>query len=256
MCGIAGIIDSINRVEPQVIKRMTDSIAHRGPDAEGFLFVCEEKIKACKAFEHPGFDSVYALGHRRLSIIDLEGGVQPLCNEDETVWITFNGEIYNHMELRNELIASGHTFKTDHSDTETIVHAYEEWGIEGFDRFNGIFAFGILDLKAKKLVLARDHFGVKPVYHYFRKGRFIFSSEVKAILTCGDVPRNLDLRALNDYLSFRYVPSPLTAFSDIFKLEAGGYLEFDIGNNRISRAGNYTSQEVTIDHDKSFTQWV
>jgi asparagine synthase (glutamine-hydrolysing) len=256
MCGIAGIIDPINRIEPEEIKRMTDSIAHRGPDAEGFLFVCEEKTKACKVFENPGFDSVYTLGHRRLSIIDLEGGVQPLCNEDETVWITFNGEIYNHMELRNELIVRGHVFKTDHSDTEMIVHAYEEWGIDGFDRFNGIFAFGILDLKAKKLVLARDHFGVKPVYHYFSRGRFIFSSEVKAILTCGNVPRKMDLRALNDYLSFRYVPSPLTAFSDIFKLEAGGYLEFDIKNNRISRVGNYTSEKVILNHDKSFSQWV
>ena len=140
------------------------------------------------------------------------------------------------MELRSELISRGHVFKTDHSDTETIVHAYEEWGIGGFDRFNGIFAFGILDLNTKKLVLARDHFGVKPVYHYFCKGRFIFSSEVKAILSCRNVPRNLDLRALNDYLSFRYMPSPLTTFSDIFKLGAGCYLEFDIGNNRISRS--------------------
>lgn len=256
MCGIAGIIDPFNGIESQEIKRMTDSIAHRGPDAEGFLFACKGKIKTCAAFESPGFAPVYALGHRRLSILDLHGGAQPLCNEDETVWITFNGEIYNHMELRGELVACGHVFKTDHSDTETIVHAYEEWGIDGFDRFNGIFAFGIIDLKANKLVLARDHFGVKPLYHYSCKGRFIFSSEVKAILSCRDVPRNLDLCALNDYLSFRYVPSPLTAFSDIFKLEAGCYLEFDIGNNRISRSGNYTRERVIIDHGKSFPQWL
>lgn len=256
MCGIAGIIDRFNTIDPQQIKKMTDSIAHRGPDAEGFLFVCEEQTRASKVFENPGFDSVYALGHRRLSIIDLQGGAQPLCNEDETVWITFNGEIYNHMELRSELVSLGHVFRTDHSDTEVIVHTYEEWGIDGFDRFNGIFAFGILDLKGKKLVLARDHFGVKPIYYYFHKGRFIFSSEVKAILTCENVPRNLNLRALNDYLAFRYVPSPLTTFSDIFKLEAGGYLEFDLGNNRIAKVGNYTSKNVVINHDKSFTQWV
>jgi len=256
MCGIAGIVDNINRIMPLEIKRMTDSIAHRGPDAEGFLFAGEHGLKSCKSFENPGYDSICALGHRRLSIIDLEGGVQPLCNEDETVWITFNGEIYNHMELRNKLIACGHVFKTDHSDTETIVHAYEEWGIEGFDRFNGIFAFGILDLKKKKLVLARDHFGVKPVYHYFHKGRLIFSSEIKAILTCDDVSRNLDLLALNDYLSLRYVPSPRTTFSDIFKLEAGGYLEFDIENNRILRIGNYTSSDISIDYVKSFSQWI
>lgn len=256
MCGIAGIIDTVKGVEPREIKRMTDAIAHRGPDAEGFLFVEQGNVTTCKAFAHPGLRLTSALGHRRLSIIDLAGGVQPLGNEDGTVWITFNGEIYNHMELRRELISLGHIFRTDHSDTETIVHAYEEWGTDGFDRFNGIFAFGILDLKKHKLVLARDHFGVKPVYHYFRKGRFIFSSEIKGILACDDVSRNLDLQALNNYLSLRYVPSPRTTFSDVYKLEAGGYLEFDYEKNQLLRIGNYASNNVSIDRGKSFSQWI
>ena len=256
MCGIVGVVDSFNRIDPIKIKKMTDSISHRGPDAEGFLFIGRSESKLCQSFECIGFNPIYGLAHRRLSIIDIAGGTQPLCNEDETAWITFNGEIYNHLELRRELTPLGHIFRTDHSDTEVIVHAYEEWGIEGFDRLNGIFGFGILDLKRKKLVLARDHFGVKPLYYYFNKGRFIFSSEIKAILACDDIDRKLDIAALNDYLRFRYVPSPRTTFQNIFKIEAGGYLEFDLEKNQISRVGNYTSGEVIIDYDKSLSQWV
>ncbi len=235
---------------------MTDFISHRGPDAEGFLFVDNSKLKSCQNFEYPAYHPIYALGHRRLSIIDLGGGAQPMCNEDETIWITYNGEIYNHLELRRELTDKGHIFRTDHSDTESIIHAYEEWGIEGIDRLNGIFAFGILDLKRKKLVLARDHFGVKPLYYYFHKGRFIFSSEIKAILSCDDIERNLDINALNDYLSFRYVPSPRTTFKNIFKIEAGGYVKYDIDKNMINKIGNYTSKKIDVDYTKSFSQWV
>lgn len=238
-----------------MIKKMTDSIAHRGPDAEGFLFVLNGRTRLCESFEPPEDFPSYLLGHRRLSIVDLAGGSQPMCNEDGKVWITFNGEIYNHLELRRMLESSGHIFKTDHSDTEVIIHAYEEWGIKGFDRFNGIFAFGILDLKRNVVVLARDHFGIKPIYYHNVKGCLIFSSEVKAILACGTV-RQVELKALNDYLNFRYVPSPLTAFKDIFKLEAGGYLEFDIAKNEISKIGNYAQKEVVIDYSKRFTQWV
>lgn len=256
MCGIAGIVDNRRIVDPIEIKGMTDSIAHRGPDAEGFFFANNTKSKCCGTFADPGFNPLFALGHRRLSIIDLEGGAQPMSNEDGRVWITFNGEIYNHLELRNKLKKAGHVFRSDHSDTEVIVHAYEEWGIEGFDRFNGIFSFGLLDLIKRKLVLSRDHFGVKPLYYSLYEGRLLFSSEIKAILACANVGRNLDLAALDDYLSFRYVPSPLTAFRDIFKLEAGGYLEFDLDGNRVLAIGNYTAENTVINHDKSFTQWV
>jgi len=256
MCGIAGIFSFSKGIDPLIVKRMTDTVAHRGPDAEGFLFVQNSKVKFCQDFKNPGFNVQYALGHKRLSIIDLAGGIQPLSNEDDTIWITFNGEIYNHLELRRELNDLGHVFKTDHSDTEVIVHAYEEWGVHGFDRLNGIFGFGIVDLNKKKVVLARDHYWVRPLYYYFNNDRFLFSSEIKAILACDNIEKNLDIEALNDFLSFRYVPSPKTTFKNIFKIEAGGYLEFDLDNKQISRNGNYTVGNVIIDHEKNFLDWV
>jgi asparagine synthase (glutamine-hydrolysing) len=256
MCGIAGLLDGKNRIEPSAVKKMTDSIAHRGPDAEGFLFANQDGTTLSQSLSAPGTSVVFALGHRRLSIIDLEGGAQPLSNEDGSVWVTYNGEIYNHLELREQLIKNGHIFRTDHSDTEVIVHAYEQWGIEGFDRFNGIFAFGILDLQKKKLVLARDHFGVKPLYYHDDNGRFYFSSEVKAIFAGGARQKEVDPAALSDYLSFRYVPSPRTLFKGIFKLEAGGFVEWDLTSRSISRSGNFTSSATAIDHKKSFSDWV
>lgn len=241
MCGIAGIVDIKNGVAPECIGRMTDAIAHRGPDAMGVLFADTVETRLLHSCVHPGFHPLYVMGHRRLAIIDLEGGAQPLRNEDGSVWITYNGEIYNHIELRRELIACGHRFISDHSDTEMIVHAYEQWGVAGFDRFNGIFAFGLLDLRRRTVVLARDHFGVKPLYYFYKDGRFIFASEIKAILATGLVERRLDTIALDDYLDFRYVPSPLTMFQDIFKLEAGGYLELDLETVRPVQTGTFIS---------------
>lgn len=255
MCGIVGMTDR-GGVDPQVVKKMADVIAHRGPDAEGFLFFDGRGTSLCASFQPPGFPATGALGHRRLSIVDLSGGAQPLGNEDGSVWVTYNGEIYNHLELRGELQGLGHAFRTDHSDTEVIVHAYEEWGVEAFDRFNGIFAFGIVDLKKQKLLLARDHFGVKPVYYYARDGRLIFSSEIKAILECPYVPRALEQRALCDYLSFRYVPSPLTTFRDIFKLEAGGFLEYDLAAGAVLRTAGFRKAAAEIDREKSFGEWL
>lgn len=256
MCGIVGIVDSLNGIDPYLVKQMTDTISHRGPDGEGFLFVDESGPSLYSQGEFPEKKPMYSLAHRRLSIIDLHGGGQPLCNEDETVWITFNGEIYNHLELRQELIKLGHFFQTGHSDTEVIVHAYEEWGVEGFDRLNGIFAFGLLDLKNKKLVLARDHFGVKPIYYFMLNGRIVFSSEIKAILASRDIERFLDLSALNDFLSFRYVPSPRTTFKNIFKIESGGYLEFDLRNGQVLKAGNFTQANLPVAQTKSLSQLV
>jgi asparagine synthase (glutamine-hydrolysing) len=256
MCGIAGLFELQKPIDPSAIKVMTDSMLHRGPDAEGFLFVNATRTALMQSLGDPGFPATGALGHRRLSIIDLEGGAQPLGNEDGSVWVTYNGEIYNHLELRSELEKRGHLFRTDHSDTEVIVHAYEQWGVEGFDRFNGIFAFGILDLRRGKVVLARDHFGVKPLYYHFQNGRFAFSSEAKAILACGAAEKRVDLRALDEFLTFRYVPSPLTLFKDIFKVEAGGYLVFDLVGKRVARSGNYASSEITLDRKKSLADWV
>ncbi len=256
MCGIVGMVDAAGFIDPMNIKTMTDSISHRGPDSEGYLFAINSKHELQQEFKQPRGNFSYALGHRRLSIIDLSGGSQPLCNEEENIWITYNGEIYNHRELRKDLIVSGHIFKTNHSDTEVIVHAYEEWGINAFDRLNGIFGLGILDLKQRKLILARDHFGVKPIYYYHDINRFIFSSEIKAILTCNNIDRTLDINSLNDYLSFRYIPSPRTAFQNIFKIEAGGYLEYDLETNTISKTGNFVTHKPVVDHGKSFSEWM
>jgi len=257
MCGIVGMVDTKKAVEPMMLKKMADCLAHRGPDAEGFLFFNGMQSALCSSFKIPDFAPTGGLGHRRLSIIDLEGGAQPLGNEDGTVWVTYNGEIYNHLELRAELERFGHLFRTDHSDTEVIVHAYEQWGVEAFDRFNGIFALGIIDLRKQKLLLARDHFGVKPLYYYYLMGgRFIFSSEVKAILHCPSVSRHLDPQALSDYLSFRYVPSPLTTFKDIFKLEAGAFLEFDLAAKAVLRISSFRNATVAIDRSKTLPQWI
>ena len=257
MCGIAGVVQLRNEASPTAIKKMTDCIAHRGPDAEGFLFAGSRasELRLCNRFEYPDFHPICALGHRRLSIVDLDGGAQPMCNEDGTVWITYNGEVYNHLELRKSLSNLGHVFRSDHSDTEVIIHAYEQWGKEGFDQLNGIFAFGILDLKARKLILARDHFGVKPLYYHHNGNAFTFSSEIKAILTHTHTDRLLDIQGLDDYLSFRYVPSPRTMFHDIYRLPAGGCLEFDLETAQ-SVLSIYASEKVNIRFGRSVGECV
>jgi len=201
MCGICGVFDfKGNLVQKELVERMSSVMHHRGPDGSGH-YVCGE----------------IALGHRRLSIIDLEGGSQPITNEDDTLYVVFNGEIYNFVELREELIKHGHVFKT-RSDTEVILHAYEEWGLECASYFNGIFAFAIWDHKSKRLVLARDHLGVKPLYYSIVGNRLLFGSEIKALLAEANCPREVDLSALSQLFSLRYVPSPKTLFSEILKL--------------------------------------
>lgn len=256
MCGVAGVIDLHRGVDPDAIKRMTDILSHRGPDAEGFYFFSGSNGKLTQSYVAPDFRAIYALGHRRLSILDLAGGAQPLSNENGEIWITYNGEIYNCNELREELALLGHAFKTQGSDTEVIIHAYEEWGIEGFNRFNGIFAFGILDLQAKRLVLARDPFGVKPIYYYRAEDLLIFSSEIKSLLEYGKIPAKLNMKGLHSFLTFRYVPSPETTFENIYKIEAGGYVEFDLNSTNKIREGTYVSHGVEIDTNINFNQAV
>lgn len=176
-------------------------MAHRGPDDRGFY--CRTNV---------------ALGHRRLSILDLSpAGHQPMCNEDGTVWVVFNGEIYNYKALRSELESKGHTFRSN-CDTEVIVHAYEEYGEECAKRFDGMFAFGIWDEKQKRLVLARDHFGIKPLYYYQGKTFLSFASEIKGILEDREVERTVDPQALSNFLSLHYVPAPRTMFAGVHKL--------------------------------------
>ncbi len=218
MCGIAGWY-SRKPVEngPILMKRMLSEIVHRGPDDEG------------QYLQGP-----IALGIRRLSIIDVEGGHQPLCNEDGTVWVVLNGEIYNFQELRSELQGKGHVFAT-RSDTEVIVHGYEEWGDDCVTHLNGMFGVAIWDARKRRLLLARDHFGVKPLYFYSDKDRLVWGSEIKAILVDPTIPREVDRRALDLYLTFRFVPSPHTMFQNIQKLAPGHRLIQDETSCRVER---------------------
>jgi len=213
-------------------------MVHRGPDEEGY-FINAGRLEGLKAGKlgrsevrihtlgkdyRNGRQMVgnVGLGHRRLSIIDLSSGQQPLCNEDDSIWISFNGEIYNFQELKKELEIKGHRFQTN-SDTETIVHAYEEWGEKHVERLRGMFAYAIWDQNKQQLFMARDRVGKKPLYYLEERDRVIFGSEIKAILETPGVSQEIDLTALSDYLSLLYVPSPKTIFSFIKKLPAGHY---------------------------------
>ena len=211
MCGICGIV-SIQQhrpVDAGVLQRMTRCMHHRGPDEEGTY--CRPMV---------------GLGSRRLSIIDLAGGQQPIANEDETLWIVFNGEIYNFQELRVYLERQGHQFRT-HTDTEVILHLYEEFGPDCVQHLNGIFAFAIWHEPAETLFIARDRMGIKPLYYTITNNQLIFGSELKVILAHPDVQREVDLISLNEYLSFEYVPSPRTILRNIFRLEAGHWLLYN-----------------------------
>ena len=223
MCGICGAFSfSGAPVDRALIDAMTRAIRHRGPDGAGSYL-----------------SGPVGLGHRRLSIIDLAGGAQPISNEDGTIQIVFNGEIYNFIELRAELLAKGHTFKTE-SDTEVIVHAYEQWGEQCVSRFNGIFAFALWDENRRQLFLARDHLGVKPLY-YVRLGDFLFfASEIKALLQVPGCPREVDLQALGELFALRYVPSPDTLFHGIKKLTPAHWMIVDSGGVRIERFWKWT----------------
>jgi asparagine synthase (glutamine-hydrolysing) len=191
------------------LQEMCATIVHRGPDQDGLEV-----------------DGNIALGMRRLSIIDLQGGRQPIANEDGSVRTVFNGEIYNFRELRQALQAQGHTFRT-RTDTETIVHAYEEYGLEFADRLNGMFAIALHDARQGRLVLARDHLGIKPLYYAFTNSHLVFGSEIKTLLASGLVPRRLDSEGLADFLAWEYVPGAGTLLRDIRKLEPGHLLAVD-----------------------------
>ncbi len=208
MCGISGVVyhDPQQRASLEVLQKMCRTLVHRGPDDEGFFL-----------------DRNAGIGMRRLNIIDLATGHQPLSNEDERLWIVFNGEIYNYRELRTDLEKKGHRFATS-TDTETIVHAYEEYGMDCVSKLNGMFTFAIWDKKEQKLILARDRLGVKPLYYYMSDRCLVFGSELKALLACPDVPRSIDFDALDTFLTFEYIPAPLSIFQGIKKLLPGHLL--------------------------------
>jgi asparagine synthase (glutamine-hydrolysing) len=214
MCGIAGavVFDGHDfRVTRPYVERLRDSMAHRGPDGSG-VWIDERGIAG--------------LGHRRLSIIDLtEAAAQPMGNAAGTLWITYNGEIYNHADVRTELQRLGRTrWKTDHSDTEVILQAYEEWGVECLQRFRGMFAFALWDTRSRELLLVRDRIGIKPLYYSVHDGRIVFASEIKALLEDPQQARRVNEEAFFHYLSFLTAPAPQTLFDGIMKLEAATYL--------------------------------
>ena len=232
MCGIAGIFHrNGDKIDADHLIRMTRTLAHRGPDEEGYFlngststtWVPSHGAPALVRGRIDGSAGDVGLGHRRLAIIDLSSGQQPLANEDGTVWVTFNGEIYNFRSLVTELEAKGHRFRT-RSDTEVIVHAWEEWGEDAVKRFRGMFAFALWDERQQVLWLARDRVGKKPLYYFLDDDRLLFASELKGILEMPGVPRDLDLTALSDYLSLLYIPSPRTIFRSIKKLPAAHQL--------------------------------
>lgn len=231
MCGISGIYQlKGGLIDRGLLTKMTSIIQHRGPDGAGFYLG----------------DGI-GLGHRRLSIIDIAGGAQPISNEDQTIQVVFNGEIYNFIELREDLVAKGHVFKTQ-SDTEVIVHGYEEWGLDCVSRFNGIFAFALWDTKRSSLLLARDHLGVKPLYYVDLGDRFLFASEIKSLLVDPGCPKEVDLKALGELFTLRYVPSPDTLFHRIKKLPPAHLMVLGPQGAEIKRYWNVIPQiRTTVD---------
>ena len=269
MCGIAGAVwnEADKAVERATLQRMIDALRHRGPDGEGvFLADAEGECGPvdgqssagsrrgaeddrgdhaptapealtlalsrptsgrCPA-RGPNETAGVALGHRRLAIIDVAGGRQPLANEDGSVWVVFNGEIYNFRELRRRLEDAGHRFRTQ-SDTEVLVHLYEDEGPAFLTRLNGMFALALWDAKRRQLLLARDRLGKKPLVYRQEPGRLLFASELKAILQVPGVPREIDPQALDEYLTYQYVPHPRTIFRGIAKLPPGHYAVYRDG---------------------------
>ncbi len=224
MCGICGKF-SVAGVKPEELKRMANAITHRGPDDEGFYL-----------------NGQIGLGSRRLSIIDLGGGRMPICNEDESIWIVFNGEIYNYKYLRQYLLTKGHVFKTN-SDTEVIVHLYEEFGERCVDKLSGMFAFAIWDIPRQKLFLARDRIGQKPLFYAQVGNDFLFASEVKAILAANELKPEIDYESVHHYLSLRFIPAPCTMICQIKKLPPAHYLVFQEGAVKVSRYWDLSFRE-------------
>src|SRR6266446_4777249 len=229
MCGIAGIVkrDPRETVDEARLKRMRDVLRHRGPDGEGLLL-----------------DGPVGLGHRRLAIIDVAGGHQPMANEDETIWIVYNGEIYNHAALRPGLEARGHRYRT-RSDTETIVHAYEEDGERCVERLDGMFAFALWDRPRGRLLLARDRLGIKPLYYACTRDELVFASEIKAILAALPGRPALDATVVPEFLATRFVSGEQTFFRDVENLLPGRTLTWSVGEG--IRTRRYWQLPATLD---------
>ncbi|MDR0416321.1 MAG: asparagine synthase (glutamine-hydrolyzing) [Propionibacteriaceae bacterium] len=240
MCGFTGYLDGqADYGHDAVIRAMADQIRHRGPDDESYFTAAE---------------AGYAVGFRRLSIIDLEGGRQPMANEDGNLWLVFNGEIYNYRPLREELTAAGHRFATQ-SDSEVLLHGYEQWGEAMFERLRGMFAFVIFDRRTGELFGARDFFGIKPLYYAVMDGAFMFASEIKALLEHPKFDKRLNQRALESYLSFQYSPGPETFFEGVFKLTPGHWFRWRPGL-AAPETGRYWLPRFEADDGPSLDDWV
>src|SRR3984893_8632633 len=220
MCGIAGFAGLGDQAD---LASMTASLVHRGPDGEGQYFDAEAKIY---------------LGHRRLAILDRDGGSQPMWNVDKSVGIVFNGEIYNHRELRTLLEARGHVFRSSHSDTEVLVHGYREWGEALPSRLNGMFAFVVYDRERKRLFLARDRFGEKPLYYYRGPRLFAFASELGALRKHSAFTDKINVRSLQKFFAFGYVPAPDALYDGVAELPGGSHLTLDLASGGI-RVSSY-----------------
>lgn len=212
MCGIAGFTGEGTEAD---LRAMSQSLVHRGPDGEGIYIDRSSRV---------------FLAHRRLAILDVQGGGQPMWNEDGQVCVVFNGEIYNHLELREELILKGHVFRSHHSDTEVLLHGYEEWGVELAVRLSGMFAFAVYNKHAGTLFLARDRFGKKPLYYSIKQGSFTFASELKSLLQHRGVDRAISRRAVQKYFAYGFIPAPHSLYRDVLKLPAGYFLEYRISD--------------------------
>jgi asparagine synthase (glutamine-hydrolysing) len=215
MCGIAGFVGAGDRAD---LRRMTDAVRHRGPDAEGAWFDQQHRVY---------------LGHRRLSIIDITGGAQPMWTSDEQIGITFNGEIYNHIELRAELQDLGRVFQTDHSDTEVVLHAYAQWGDSFVERLNGMWAFAIYDRARRRLFVSRDRFGKKPLYYFHEGDTFAFASELPALREHPKCPREISSLSLKKYFAYCYIPAPRSIYERVWKLPGGHSLSYDFSSGEL-----------------------
>ncbi|MGM0212830.1 asparagine synthase (glutamine-hydrolyzing) [Enterococcus sp. AZ109] len=234
MCGIVGFVDRSNTTQKkQVIKEMMDTIVHRGPNSSGQFI-----------------DEGVALGFRRLSIIDLEGGSQPIYNEDETKIITFNGEIYNYQSIREDLIAKGHVFTT-HADTEVLLHGYEEYGVDLLQKIRGMFAFVIWDTEKQELFGARDHFGIKPLYYAQMNGTFMYGSEIKSFLKHPNFVKELNKEALKPYMTFQYSALDETFFKNVFRIKEGHYFTYKDGELKIEQYWDVDEKETSLTLDET-----
>lgn len=247
MCGIAG--GAWTRAEralsADALRRMTDALVHRGPDDAGEYFAATEMPP------YPGAVVGCALGHRRLSIIDLACGHQPLSNEDGSIWVAFNGEIYNYPTLRRRLDGGGHTLKT-HSDTEVLVHLYEDEGVDFLQHLNGMFAIALWDGRNRQLILARDRLGKKPLVYALQPDRLLFASELKALLTVPDVAREIDPNAIDEYLTYQYIPHPNTIFRGIKKLPPGHYAVYHDGDLQVAP---YWQPDFRVERDRPYAEY-